>query len=499
MFAAIERECATSDELRCEVVTLYRGGKYDLYRYRRLQDVRLVFAPEFDTGFFGGDPDNFMFPRFNLDLAFVRVYERDAPAKAEPVVTVVAKWRRARRSGLRHGTPRRHIAAVHGGAARVRARPAAADASHVLQRGARTAHRVPAARVRRSARLADAELVFVENSLKVFRGQFAALADRSLLERKRADEAALGPRSRAASCSSGSAARGTRSPLRPRHDATSGLASRRSRGSPDRELFSQAQTLVRLAAEQAKPNEQRLPEFSEAALPARPAADRGARGLTERARDGRPRPRPHAHSRAARPRRPGNEGAARHAIARRGRFIGAIAGTTLGEAERTRRADERGRGGVAASTDPLIVLARAVDPLAREARKQLEDEVDAVVDRNTELIAQALFAVRGDRVYPDATFTLRVTYGTVKGWTEGGREVTPFTTIGGLYNRHTGSPPFELPAAVARPKTTRLARHAVQPRRRHRHHRRQLRLAHDRPRRPHRRPRLRRQHPLDRR
>ena len=105
-----------------------------------------------------------------------------------------------------------------------------------------------------------------------------------------------------------------------------------------------------------------------------------------------------------------------------------------------------GASAVAASTDPLIVLARAVDPFAREARRLLEDEIDSVVDRNTELIAQALFALRGDRVYPDATFTLRVTYGTVKGWTEAGREVTPFTTLQGLYNRHTGSPPFRLPA-----------------------------------------------------
>ena len=123
----------------------------------------------------------------------------------------------------------------------------------------------------------------------------------------------------------------------------------------------------------------------------------------------------------------------------------AIRGTMLRDASARVALMKGGASAVAQSTDPLIVLARAVDPFAREARRVLEDEIDAVVDRNTELVAQALFALRGDRIYPDATFTLRVTYGTVKGWTEGGREVTPFTTLGGLYNRHTGSPPFRLP------------------------------------------------------
>ncbi len=80
-FAQIERECASGEDVRCDVVTLYQGGRYDLYKYRRFQDVRLVFAPEFDTGFFGGDPDNFMFPRYNLDVAFVRVYDHGAPLR----------------------------------------------------------------------------------------------------------------------------------------------------------------------------------------------------------------------------------------------------------------------------------------------------------------------------------------------------------------------------------------------------------------------------------
>jgi hypothetical protein len=106
------------------------------------------------------------------------------------------------------------------------------------------------------------------------------------------------------------------------------------------------------------------------------------------------------------------------------------------------------KGGISAiqaSTDPLIALANAVDPFAREARRRLEEGVDSAIDRNQELVAQARFSVLGETVYPDATFTLRVSYGTVKGWSEGGREVPPFTTLRGLYDRVTGSPPFVLP------------------------------------------------------
>ena len=121
VFATIERECATGDDVRCEVVTLYRGGKYDLYKYRRFSDVRLVFAPEFDTAFFGGDPDNFMFPRYNLDLAFMRLYDGRRSARSAASVRLVARRRVGRRHGVRDGTSRDDAAAVHGGAARIRA------------------------------------------------------------------------------------------------------------------------------------------------------------------------------------------------------------------------------------------------------------------------------------------------------------------------------------------------------------------------------------------
>jgi V8-like Glu-specific endopeptidase len=443
-FATIERECATSDDLRCEVVTLYRGGKYDLYKYRRFQDVRLVFAPEFDTGFFGGDPDNFMFPRYNLDLSFVRAYDGGSPLKP-------TQWLRWSPNGAAAGdlvfvtghpgtTSRLYTVAQLEFERDVRLPIHLMFYSEL--RGLLTEFRRRGAE---EARVADAELVFVENSLKVLRGEFSALADRSLLERKRTDEAAL--RRELA---------GSRFQQRfgGAWNAVAAAAERRRTGWPrfaafsrltGSELFAQAQTLVRLSAEQAKPNEQRLREFSEAALPAvrqrieasKPYSNeletvvlahilthiREQLGLDDPA------------TKALLGSRSPDEVAA-----------SAISGTKLRDASARVALMKGGASAIAESTDPLIVLARAVDQYAREARRVLEDEIDSVVDRNAELIAQALFALRGDRVYPDATFTLRVTYGTVKGWTEGGREVTPFTTLQGLYNRHTGSAPFNLPA-----------------------------------------------------
>jgi hypothetical protein len=210
------------------------------------------------------------------------------------------------------------------------------------------------------------------------------------------------------------------------------------------QLFGQAITLVRLAAEQAKPNEDRLPEYTDGALP------------TRRQQITAPRPYNKEYDTVLlthilthlREQLGLDDPAVKALLGRRAPeevAASAINGTRLDDpAVRV----ELMKGGVSAietSSDPLVALARAVDPFAREARRQLEQGVDAVIDRNQELVAQARFAALGETVYPDATFTLRVATGTVKGWTEAGREVTPFTTLGGLFERVTGSPPFVLP------------------------------------------------------
>lgn len=444
VFATIQRECATSDDVTCEVVSLYQGGKYDLYKYRRFSDVRLVFAPEFDTAFFGGDPDNFMFPRYNLDLAFMRLYEGGAPYR--PAYRFA--WSPAGSSpgdlvfvtGHPGTTLRQYTVAQLEFERDVRL---VTDLSYYSER--RGLLMEFQRRGAEQARFATPTLTFLENTLKVFHGQSSALADPALLERKRADEAALrrqiaarpdlAKRYGGAWDAIAKAVRGKRDPwLR-------AAAFNRLTGS---QLLGQALTLVRLPAEQAKPNGERLPEYTEGALPGRRQVITASTPYSKemdtvflthilthlREQLGLDDP---AVKALLGHRSPGEVAAS------------AISGTHLDDAAVRTELLKGGTAAIEASQDPLIALAKAVDPFARAARRQLEEGVESVIDRNQELVAQARFAAFGETVYPDATFTLRVSYGTVKGWREGNQDVRPFTTLGGLYERVTGSDPFVLP------------------------------------------------------
>ena len=297
-------------------------------------------------------------------------------------------------------------------------------------------------------------MTFLENTLKVFHGQSSALADPALLEHKRADEAAL--RRRIAS----------RPDLVTRYGGAWDAIARAVRGKRDpwlraaafnrltgSQLLGQALTLIRLPAEQAKPNGERLPEYTESALPGRRQIITAATPYSKemdtvllihilthlREQLGLDDP----AVRALLGHRSPEEVAA-----------AAIAGTRLDDAGVRTELLKGGAAAIEASPDPLIALAKAVDPFARAARRQLEEGVESVIDRNQELVAQARFAVFGDTVYPDATFTLRLSYGTVKGWHEGDHDVPPFTTLRGLYERVTGSDPFVLPKRWLERKTS---------------------------------------------
>jgi hypothetical protein len=444
IFATIQRECATSDDVTCEVVSLYQGGKYDLYKYKRFSDVRLVFAPEFDTAFFGGDPDNFMFPRYNLDLAFMRLYEGGAPYRAEHRFA----WSAA-------GTSPGDLVFVTGHPGTTLRQFTAAQLE--FERDVRLVTDLTYYSERRGllmefkrrgaeqARFAAPALIGVENTLKVFHGQSSALADPALLERKRADETAL--RRQVAA----------RPDLAKRYGGAWDAIARAVRGKREpwlrsaafnrltaSQLLGQALTLVRLPAEQAKPNGDRLPEYTESALP-------GRRQLVTA-------PRPYSkemdtvfltHALTHLREQLGLDDAAVKALLGRRSpeevAASAIGGTRLDDAAVRAELMKGGAAAIEAATDPLIALAKAVDPFARAARRQLEEGVDSVIDRNQELVAQARFAVLGETVYPDATFTLRVSYGAIRGWREGNHDVRPFTTLGGLYERVTGSEPFVLP------------------------------------------------------
>jgi hypothetical protein len=444
--ARIEKACTSGDEVRCEVVTLYSGGEYNLYKYRRYQDVRLVFAPEVGIAFFGGDPDNFMFPRYNLDVTFLRAYDNGKPARTPHFFS----WSPA---GAKEG----ELTFVTG-------HPGSTDRQHTVAmleferdvvlpdmllylaeyRGYLTQFQMRGAEQKR---ISQDELFGVENSLKAFRGEHGALLSAAFLNQKRQAESEFQKKILA-----NPDWKDEYGPLwsdigmltqKQRRHRTHYIHIERQRGLRSR-LYSQALRLVRMAEEAGKPNEKRLEEYAEARIPQlRQAVLSPAPIYKEfdiemftfaltRLRE------------ALGP----DDAAVKQILGRRSpREIATdlIGATKLTEPAVRKALFEGGKAAVDASTDPMILFAKKVDPIARQIRKRYEDEFESPAKRLGEKLGHAIFAAYGKSVYPDATFTLRLSFGTVKGWEENGVRINPFTIFGGLYERHTGSDPFALP------------------------------------------------------
>lgn len=444
--ARIEKECQTSDDLRCDVVTLYQGGLYHLYTYRRFQDVRLVFAPELAIAFFGGDPDNFMFPRYDLDVAFLRVYEGGKPARMK-------NWFRWSSGGAEAGELT-FVTGHPGGTER-----GLTVAELLYQKDVALPERLMAlAEVRglltgfqllgaEEKRISTALLLYVENSYKALRGRLEAFGSAELLESKVAAERALqaevakDPDRAKQVLSAYQAIEGSQKRLREVRTELNALEYGFDRSL---QLFSFARTLVRAAEERPKPNEERLREYRDSNLPVvtqqlfsrapvYPELEKLLLGHVL----GKVRERLGADHPSVK-KLLGKESPAD--VAAR-----VVNGTKLRDVAVRRRLWEGGAKAVSASADPLVALARAVDPEARAIRKVFEQEVEAAVRKSHETIAEARFALQGRSTYPDATFTLRLSYGQVKGWKEGTREVPPFTTLAGAFERATGRDPFALP------------------------------------------------------
>ena len=442
----IETECQTSPALRCNVVTLYHGGRYDLYRYRRYQDVRMVFAPEFAIAFFGGDPDNFMFPRFDLDMSLVRVYEDGKPLQSKNFL----EWNAA-------GPAEGDVVFVSGHPGRTDRQLTMAELQYQRDvqlpatlmrlselRGAVTEfqNRGPEQR-----RVSNGLLFGVENSLKALKGEREALADRDFFAQKAAAEAAF-RKKLAADPKDGPAALQAYASIQQAEDLRKSVRDEVNyvMGSSGflTTYFQLARTLVRGADERQKKNEDRLEEYQEAKLPAvtqslfssAPIDDefeifKLTWSLTKLRETLGP---DHAFTKKVL----GQESPAE--TAKR-----LVSGTKLRDPAVRKQLWEGGKAAVDASQDPMIAFARAVDPDSRAVRKMYEDEIESVVKKGSEAIAQARLAVEGTSGYPDATFTLRLTYGTVKGWTEGKKVVPAFTDLAGAFARHTGREPFALP------------------------------------------------------
>jgi hypothetical protein len=448
VMAAIEKESEAKTKLRSDVVTLYQGAKYHLYRFKKYTDVRLVFAPEQQIAFYGGDPDNFEYPRFDLDMCFFRVYENGKPARIEHYL----KWSKA-------GAGDGELVFVSGHPGRTDRLATVAELEYLRDRGfpyiLQRLYRLEvmlhafSQRSEENARRAK-ELYFgVQNSRKARDGGLAGLLDPNVMAQKQSAEKALREaverdaklaKARTAWDQVAQAERVRRSNLRSFTllETGAGFYSK---------LFDIARTLVRAAEEKPKPNGDRLREFRDSNLESleqqlfseAPIYDdfeetklafaftwleeqlSAKNPLVVKVLDGKS-PRERARD--------------------------LILGTKLKDVALRKKLYEGGQEAINGCTDPMIAFARLVDPKAREVRKIMETKVDEVKQQAYDQIAQAKYALEGADSYPDATFTLRLAFGVVKGYEENGRHIPFETTFAGLYQRaaeHHNKEPFDLP------------------------------------------------------
>ncbi len=449
--AQIEKESKEKTGLRSDVVTLFQGGVYNLYRYKRYDDVRLVFAPEQQIAFYGGDPDNFEYPRFDLDICIFRAYENGQPAKLEHYL----KWNR---QGPKEG----ELTFVSG-------HPGKTDRQMTTDElaGLRDLE-VPfllgmfnrrevlltafAARSFENARRAREDLFGIQNNRKRYDGYQAALLDPEiwndieLRQKKLTDE--KGPLAFFEKIKRAQEETEKILPIYNYFETFRGRATATYRAPRAfySTLFKYARRLVRHADEMAKPNGERFPEFRDSfkesleldLFSSEPIhEDVEILTLTDSLTD-----------MAARfgDRDPMVQQvlAGKSPLARATDLVN---GSKLKDPALRKQIYAGDAAAIANANDPMITLAKLVDAPAREARRKFEAQ-DEIKQQAYAEIAKARFALEGTSTYPDATFTLRLSYGTVRGYEENGKQIPPLTNFGGLFERsaeHNNQPPFDLP------------------------------------------------------
>ncbi|HEU4778964.1 MAG TPA: S46 family peptidase [Steroidobacteraceae bacterium] len=449
----LEGECEAQATQKCQTVTLYEGGQYWLYKYKRYTDVRLVFAPEASIAAFGGDPDNFQFPRWCLDMGLLRAYENGKPAMPSTFLKVNF-------AGPAAGDP--VFVSGHPGStdrlltlAQLK-QQRNLDLPQWLLRYSEIRGRLIqfTAVSPQNERIAADLLSGIENGIKVRRKMLDALHEDTLLDRKAADQAALQK-----SVAKNAALK--KSTGDPWSDVDAALRAERAIYVPHNfvengagfqgRLVTYARTLVRGAAERDKPNGQRFREFTDgvlprieqqlgASVPVYPELEELRLGNSlERMREWLGPDHPVVRKLMSKE--------SPVELAKR-----LVTGTKLADPAVRLELWKGGSAAIAASKDPMIELARSIDPDARALRKTFEDGVEAPLRSATERIARARFASLGTSVYPDATFTLRLNYGTVQGWTENGMPIEPLTRLARVFERATGSEPFRVPDSWQRVK-----------------------------------------------
>jgi len=444
--AKIESACGTTADVRCQVVTLYQGGVYDLYKYRRYQDIRVVFAPEESIAFFGGDPDNFTFPRYDLDTAFVRIYDHDKPLHTDSYLKFATRGVKAGDIAFTSGNPgatERADTVAQLQYQRDVTQPFILNLYSEL-RGVLNEF---ATKGPEEARTSNTLRFSIENSLKLYKGRQSALVLGSLMADKARAEGdfrkrvAADPKLAAADGGAWAAVAAAVAHAQDIFVRSVLLERFPSRFSP---LLGHALALNRYAAEVGKPDGQRLEEYSDANFPAlkqeieSPAPIHAklektvlAWWLTKLRED--------LGTSDADVRKLMGNGSPEDIAA------ALVGGTKLADPKLRTRLLTGGAKAIDAYHDPLMDFARALDPLARAVRTDYEDNVKAAITKNAGLIAKARFALEGRSAYPDATFTLRLSYGAVAGYQENGHSVAPVTNFAGAYAHATGHDPFKLP------------------------------------------------------
>jgi hypothetical protein len=452
--SAIEKDCATSTGLRCDVVTLYSGEVYDLYKYKKYTDVRLVFAPEFLIAFFGGDPDNFTYPRYDLDITFFRVYENDKPVHLEHFL----HWSKG---GVQDG----ELIFVSGHPGNTDRLKTVAQVQFLRDvdypsRLSSYKQRIDllkkfSAESPENARIAQEDIFSLENSQKAITGYLEGIRDQAAMSKKDRTEREQEKQYQEKNPSVSNPWEEIAGAVKVEREIYDQLTYvERARGFYSN-LSVIARNLVRVAAEKPKPNGDRLREYRDSALPSleqkmfstapvyknlETATFAGSLfQMYEALGAGDPAVKTALNGKSA-------EEAAKELIS----------GTKLEDVGVRKQLYEGGQAAIEASTDPLIVLMRNVDAQARAVRKRFDDEVDAVERRDGALVAKAQFAHSGFNQPPDATFTLRLSYGAVKGYMENGKKIPYFTTLGGAYEHaaeHGGKTPYELPDSWIKAKS----------------------------------------------
>ena len=453
----VEKDCTTSTGLRCDVVVFYSGQVYNLYKYKKYTDVRLVFAPEFGIAFFGGDPDNFTYPRYDLDITFFRVYENGKPAHLDHYL----QWSRT-------GVKDSDLIFVSGHPGNTGRLLTMAQLEFLRDVQYPSALKLYARRIallqdfskqsEENARVAREDIFGLQNSQKAITGYQSGLLDKAIMDAKAADETKLRAAFKADPKNAGAAD--------PWDEIAQAIKLQQSiylnltflermRGFSSR-LAQVARVLVRAGAEKPKPNSERMREFRDSNLPSleqglfstEPVYKNLDIALL-------------SDSLSEMQETLGKDNADVQKVLQGKAPADAakdlITNTKLDDVAVRKQLYEGGQTAIDASTDPLIVAMRAIDGTARAARKEFEDKIDSVVRRDGALVAKARFAQSGFNQPPDATFTLRLSYGAVKGYQENGKSIPFATNIGGAYERaaeHNNQSPYDLPESWMKSKAS---------------------------------------------